>query len=254
MTAAIVLDGREHRGDLAILIWPTVTAYTRFPKRVGHCFTALTAVLMVAVQVTFDPRALVHAPVAAGMILTALMGVGLFTAAIRESDIRHRREAVLDDLTGLLNRNAFGTRIAELRAQSRLADGGIGLILADLDHFKAVNDQYGHTKGDEVLRMVAERMAGCLRAYDSLYRIGGEELAVLVPGASADELATLSEQLRSAVRAQDVGGVPITISLGAARSRPGAELAWEQLYQAADRALYRAKAAGRDRAEIGGLI
>jgi len=250
MTAAIVLAGREHSGDLAILIWPAVTVYTRVPKRIAHAFTALTAGLMVTVQLAFDPHAVAAHPLAPCAILVALLSTGLIAAAVRESDIRHRRESILDELTGLLNRNALGTRIAELRAQSRLADGGIGLILADLDHFKAVNDRHGHGRGDAVLRAVSERMGGCLRAYDSLYRIGGEELAVLVPGAGQDELAELAERLRAAVASEPLAGLEVTISIGAARSRPDAELAWSELFHAADRALYRAKASGRDRVEI----
>lgn len=251
ITVAIVLQGREHRGDLIILTWPTVMAYSRFPTRVAHCFTALTVALLVVAQSAFDPAALVAKPLAAAVSVTGLIAVAVFAAAVRDSDARHRREAILDELTGLLNRTALRSRVAELQAQSRLAGGAVGLILADLDHFKSVNDRHGHHKGDQVLVEVAARLRDCLRAYDSIYRIGGEELAVLVPGATREELSELSERLCEAVHDAPVADLDVTISVGAARSQPGTELLWDELFRAADRALYRAKAAGRDRVALG---
>lgn len=249
-TAAIVLAGREHDGDLIFLIWPVVTAYSRFPARPAHVFTALTATVMTAVPLIFHPAAALARPGAVIVPDVALVAVAVFATAIRESDDKHRREAIVDELTGLLNRNALWTRIGELQAQSRLTGAGIGLIVADLDRFKTVNDRHGHAKGDEVLREVAVRLAEPLRAYDSLYRIGGEELAVLVPGASGAELLELSERLCEAVRSRSVAGLRVTISAGAARSPGGRELAWDDLFRRADGALYRAKAAGRDRVAV----
>jgi diguanylate cyclase (GGDEF)-like protein len=250
-TLAIVWQGREHSGDLIILVWPAVTAYSRFPTRAAHALTGLAIALMLIAQVAFAPAGFLHQPSIATLPIVALVAVAGFAAAVRSSDARHRQEAVVDELTGLLNRSALRSRVAELQAQSALAGESVGLILADLDHFKAVNDDHGHLKGDEVLIEVAARLRQCLRAYDSMYRIGGEELAVLVPGASAAELTALSERLCVAVHDEPVAGLPLTISVGAARSRPGSELSWDELYRAADRALYRAKADGRDRVALG---
>ncbi len=250
-TVAVVLQGREHTGDLIILIWPAVTAYSRFPTRPAHAVTGLTIVLMLAAQIAFAPAALMAKPAVALVPIAALVAVAGFATAVRSSDARHRQEAVVDELTGLLNRSALRSRVAELHAQSQLAGESVGLILADLDHFKAVNDSHGHLKGDEVLIEVAARLRNCLRAYDSMYRFGGEELAVLVPGATAPELSALSQRLCAAIHEEPVAGLPVTISVGAARSRPGSELSWDELYRAADRALYRAKADGRDRVALG---
>lgn len=227
-----------------------MVAYSRFPKHVAQGFAALAALLMMVPQVAWRPHDLLVHPLAAVVPLTALVAVAVFAAAIRESDARHRADSVLDELTGLLNRTALQTRMAELRAQAAVAGGTVGLILIDLDHFKAVNDGHGHAAGDAVLREIGERLGESLRAYDSLYRIGGEELAVLVPGATADELAELCERLRVSVRARPVAGLEVTISLGAVCSAPQQAPCWEDLYRHADRALYRAKAAGRDRAAL----
>ncbi|HZU40035.1 MAG TPA: GGDEF domain-containing protein, partial [Solirubrobacteraceae bacterium] len=249
-TTAILLAGREHRGDLAFLIWPAVTAYSRIPTRAAHAFTAMTAVLMTAAQLAVHPSVALARPMQVTVPVVALIAVAVFASAIRDSDARHRREAIVDELTGLLNRNALETRIDELRAQAQLSGERVGLLVIDIDHFKAINDAHGHAKGDEVMRELAMRLAGRLRAYDSLYRIGGEEFAVLLPGAGREELSELSEQLRESVASAPVAGLPVTISVGAARSWGGEELAWDELFLRADGALYCAKAAGRDRVRM----
>ena len=103
--------------------------------------------------------------------------------ALRESDIEHRGAAVLDPLTGMLNRSALNGRVAEIEEQSKLTGQPVGLIVADLDHFKAINDTHGHAVGDAVLRHVAYVLRRELRAYDLAYRLGGEEFAIVLLGA-----------------------------------------------------------------------
>jgi diguanylate cyclase (GGDEF)-like protein len=107
-----------------------------------------------------------------------------FVIVIIRAEAEHRGAAVVDELTGTLNRKALAARTIELEHQSRLIGEPVGLILGDLDHFKTINDVHGHAAGDAVLREVATRLRAELRGFDSLYRIGGEEFVILVPGAA----------------------------------------------------------------------
>ena len=116
------------------------------------------------------------------MTLTLIVSVMALSVALMRSDLEHRSEAAIDPLTGMLNRGALDTRVAELEAQARRTPQPVALLVADLDHFKAINDERGHAVGDAVLAEVAERFRGELRAYDLAYRLGGEEFLVLLPG------------------------------------------------------------------------
>ena len=122
----------------------------------------------------------------------------------------------------------------------------IGLIIADLDHFKAVNDTHGHAVGDAVLHDIAYTLRKRLRAFDLAYRLGGEEFLVLLPGANAGQAAVLAESLRETIAATRHGGLPVTMSFGVSASSPRS-FDYEHVFEAADEALYAAKTAGRDR-------
>jgi diguanylate cyclase (GGDEF)-like protein len=162
------------------------------------------------------------------------------------SDVDTRREAVIDPLTGMLNRKALQVRVTELQQQSAVTGAPVGVVVADLDHFKAVNDRFGHAEGDAVLKDVAYALRKALRAFDLVYRIGGEEFLVLLPGADLTATADIAEGLRAAVCERPLGnGQNITVSLGISASTNG-DWDYEELFRTADEALYRAKAAGRD--------
>jgi diguanylate cyclase (GGDEF)-like protein len=177
-----------------------------------------------------------------------VLAVAMLSTALMRSDLEHRSEAVIDPLTGMLNRNALSSRVAELAQQSRLSGEPIGLILADLDHFKQVNDSLGHATGDAVLKDVAYILRKELRAFDLAYRLGGEEFLVLLPGADASQTHDLAEQLRQAVAARSVGGgVEVTLSLGVSASERGDAFDYAAVFAEADAALYEAKRTGRDR-------
>jgi len=166
---------------------------------------------------------------------------------------RLREVACRDPLTGLWNRGAILDRLDRELARSRREGRPLGVVLADLDHFKAVNDTHGHLAGDEVLRQAARRMLEAVRPYDTVGRYGGEEFLVVLPGCDADASAGLAERLRRRVAAEpmDCGlAVDVILSLGAAGTGGGPQAADAgSLMRAADRALYRAKGAGRDRVE-----
>ena len=171
----------------------------------------------------------------------------ILSGALVESDRAHRRRSTLDPLTGLFNRNALEQRLAELDGQPSSEKDGLShaLLLCDLDHFKRVNDQLGHAAGDTVLQDVAYTMRSVLRAGDSIYRIGGEEILVVLPGASKKDAVAVAERLRKAVRERRPVGVEVTISIGAAVS--GSDVVdTDDLVARADAALYLAKANGRN--------
>jgi two-component system cell cycle response regulator len=155
--------------------------------------------------------------------------------------------ALTDPLTGCYNRRYLMPHLTAV-----LLAGSAAVLILDLDHFKALNDRYGHATGDEALRQVAQTLRSCTRAFDSLARYGGEEFVVVMPGATAAEGAILAERLRMEVAAmtfEPVRGVPhpLTVSVGVAA---GSGEAGEAMLKAADQALYEAKRAGRDRVVV----
>jgi diguanylate cyclase (GGDEF)-like protein len=155
-----------------------------------------------------------------------------------------------DALTGLLNRRGFAEAISLEIERSRRTGRPFGLVVADIDHFKLVNDRAGHHAGDEVLRRIGALLSTGKRHIDGAARLGGEEFALLVPDADADGALALAERLRRQVR-QRFGGdaEPVTMSFGIATFPADAGSAGE-LLQAADGAMYRAKRRGRDRCEL----
>ncbi len=172
----------------------------------------------------------------------------ILSGALVESDRAHRRRSTLDPLTGLFNRNALEQRLAELDGQPCSEEKGLShaLLLCDLDHFKRVNDRLGHAAGDAVLQDVAYTMRAVLRAGDSIYRIGGEEILVVLPGASKEDAVGVAERLRQAVRERRPVGVDGDRSASASPSPGPARLDTDDLVDRADAALYTAKANGRD--------
>jgi two-component system, cell cycle response regulator len=171
-----------------------------------------------------------------------------------------RFRATHDFLTGLPNR---GEILEVLRRELvRGLRGGtpVGIILGDLDHFKQVNDSFGHLAGDEVLRTIAQRMANVVRAYDTVGRFGGEEFLVVVPASDTTGTLSQAERIRSCIESQPVetqaGPIPVTMSMGVVASsselmgQSDATSEPDALLAAADAALYRAKELGRNRAEL----
>jgi two-component system cell cycle response regulator len=151
-----------------------------------------------------------------------------------------------DALTGVLNRGAIVEEMEAVRASREGRPLGLGML--DIDHFKLVNDTYGHAAGDEVLREVVQRVLGVMRPYDTFGRFGGEEFLVLVPGSGERELVAVLERIRSAIGSSpivvDGHELVVTVSLGGAtRGRESAD----GLIARADDALYTAKEHGRDR-------
>lgn len=153
-----------------------------------------------------------------------------------------------DALTGLINRRAMQECLeAELERVKRY-DRRFAVLLADIDHFKWVNDNHGHAVGDQVLREVAGRLSAGLRPSDQIARWGGEEFLVLAPETDLTQAQALSGRLFEAIVANPVSGLEISLSIGVACYRPGDSIAG--LLSRADEAMYRAKVAGRARVEL----
>jgi two-component system cell cycle response regulator len=174
-------------------------------------------------------------------------------AKLLEATDRWRFDAMHDALTGLLNRPAILERLHSEIARSARERGVLTALLVDIDHFKLINDNYGHLKGDAVLREVAGRMSTCLRPYDQIGRYGGEEFLVVVPRAPVDYARDVAERLRLSVGEmliqKDGATNPITISVGLVSVDESTQWEEAEILSAADAALYKAKANGRNRVE-----
>jgi len=161
--------------------------------------------------------------------------------------------ASTDPLTGILNRRAFMERVnAEIHRASR-EKRPLSLIMSDIDHFKRINDTYGHQAGDRVLKRFTRQMVESSRAYDFVGRYGGEEFTACLPGADAEEAGSTAERIRRRVEAMSVvlpdhsEPVQITASFGTSSFRPKSEDNLDLILKRADDALYKAKKEGRNR-------
>ncbi len=181
--------------------------------------------------------------------------IELQTELIAALDVQ-RVKASHDPLTGLWNHEEILQILGrELVRDSRDDLDPTGAIMVDLDHFKQVNDTFGHMAGDAVLRAAAQRMVALLRPYDAVGRYGGEEFLVVAPGCGREGGAALAERLRAGIAAAGVdtseGVIPVQVSLGVAVNDGTSECDVSALVQRADQALYRAKENGRNRVEVG---
>jgi len=169
-----------------------------------------------------------------------------------------RIQATRDFLTGMWNRGMITEKLNEEIERAARANGSLGVIMCDIDHFKLVNDSQGHPAGDSVLVEVANRMEATLRAYDSLGRFGGEEFLIVMPDASEEGAEALAERIRCAIAERPVntpsGPIDITVSLGTVVRVMDQTTRIEVLIEEADQALYRAKDAGRNRVESANVV
>lgn len=227
---------------------------------------ALVAISLVAVACTFafgtfDTTAGTMLKLVGFCCFAVLLNAGLFVypAARREKAESSKmskktqslaKQATTDALTGMHNRRYFEDALRDYLGEFNKIGATLGLLILDLDHFKSVNDNYGHDVGDLVLREVALRMRSISREHDICARLGGEEFAVITPYASREQLLGVAERYRQMVEQLAIknGNVLIkpTVSIGVATNEGGVTNP-DDLFKAADKKLYDAKHAGRNR-------
>jgi two-component system, cell cycle response regulator len=162
--------------------------------------------------------------------------------------------ATHDSLTGISNCGVILDTLRRERSRQARQGGSFAIALADLDHFKYVNDTYGHLAGDAVLREASQRMVASLRPYDAVGRYGGEEFLIVIPSSDAMGALGLAERIRRALEAKpilaDTTHITVTASFGVASSTEARPLDSEEMLRLVDDALYRAKQYGRNRSEL----
>ncbi len=181
--------------------------------------------------------------------MSLLLTVGFMTVATRRLQTLLEQRSNLDPLTGVLNRRGFGAIYAQQAARMKRALQPMTLLSIDLDHFKSINDRFGHAMGDRVLMHAASRIGQALRETDHVARFGGEEFVVLLPDTAMDRAQRVALRIQASLREGRDGGLPeYTASIGVA-CQVSADDKLDDILSLADAALYRAKADGRDRIE-----
>ena len=249
------VDGGADSPFSLLLVVPLVFSTLAYPVRA----TVLVGGAIIAGQVTIvlaTPGAGLQHVLLQGAVMALIAAMGTLTsrnhwqALAREEALaaRLRQLADRDGLTGCYNHRGFHERLDAEVARSRRSGRPIALLQADLDHFKQVNDGFGHPVGDDVLVRAGRVLQELARVSDVVGRVGGEEFAVLLPGSTLDEGRAVGERIREAVGRLD-HPVPVTVSVGVS-AMPETAATDEQLVASADRALYAAKRAGRDRVVV----
>jgi diguanylate cyclase (GGDEF)-like protein len=193
-----------------------------------------------------------------GVLVAALtVAASVFSNVLARMGERQRLLSRRESLTGCFNRRAFYELFPREVDRARRLGEGVAIIFLDIDHFKRINDRYGHETGDRVLQQLSSRLRGIIRETDLLFRWGGEEFVILLPHTSAAEAPTLGERIRAAVAERPFAAseshrsVAATVSVGVAGTA-----AWpvdpDSLLARADAACYRAKERGRNRVEADG--
>jgi diguanylate cyclase (GGDEF)-like protein len=244
VAAATYSDGDE---SLATDIEPRVQS-----RLITQLFPLLFPFLILGM---FERLARLHLTLAAVIVLASFVcsSARLLVTHLRLLNAQHalRREASHDGLTAIWNRNAILDILRRELMRSNRNESSVGLILADADHFKAVNDLNGHAAGDRALRIIASQITNTIRPYDSAGRYGGEEFLIVAPGCSVIETWELAERIRKSIcNRSDIpsaGPNKVTLSLGIVSSDANSDA--DSLLQAADTALYEAKRLGRNRVE-----
>ena len=190
------------------------------------------------------------------LLFTISIAFILLAMAKERTELRHRTAAMVDPLTGIANRRSFLQDAAALALRHNSNPRPTAVLLIDLDHFKSVNDRFGHAIGDRVLEIFADAMRESIRSSDLIGRLGGEEFAAILRDTGRDKAVAVADRLREcfAREAQDVDGRPVcaTVSIGVVHCEaPALDVA--ELLAQADQALYFAKERGRNRVELASL-
>jgi diguanylate cyclase (GGDEF)-like protein len=247
----IALSGGPDSPVIAMLLLPIVTLPARFTTRGVYAGLGMTVAVLLLSTVAVSPAAFAADPTFTLIGLATAVGLAAFAEALMRAEMQQRSDAVLDGLTGLLNRKALASRFDEIAQQAALSGAPVCLVACDLDHFKQVNDVHGHGRGDAVLKDAAYLLRKHLRSFELAYRLGGEEFLIVLPGAGLEEGRVIAQRVCSGLEDARPGGLAVTASFGVAAAS-GADVAFETLFREADSALYEAKRTGRNRVVAAG--
>jgi diguanylate cyclase (GGDEF)-like protein len=242
-------------GYAVFYVWVVLLAFLFFSFPAAIFQTLLAAAAYAAVLIARDTQfafnyvlGLVAVSGAAGAI------VGMLRKRVEGLAVNLANQAHTDSLTAIANRRSFDSRFDYELLVAREDRRSLSLLICDLDRFKAVNDELGHEEGDQALRLVATTIVGAVRSVDVVFRLGGEEFAVLLPNTEALEAYAVAERIRLAIRDAFADyPVKLTASCGVATRLEG-NANRKALLHAADQALYHAKRNGRDQTAAGGEV
>jgi diguanylate cyclase (GGDEF)-like protein len=273
VTAVMILDPQAHAlrmtiGAGIVAVYAAMTASELWSERrkslqrrwpaiavpVLHGFVLMLPILLGDILRPSDEKFATSVWVTMFSVELVLYAVGtvfvIFMLVSERTVARHKNAAAVDPLTGMFNRRGFSEACARVIEREATAGRPVTVLIFDIDHFKGINDRFGHPAGDEILKLFSTVVVNNLRISDLSGRIGGEEFAALLPCA-LEEGVLVAERVREAFEASDIvveeGKVDTTVSIGVAGGPAGTEL--EVLLAAADTALYQAKRSGRNRVE-----
>ena len=247
IAVAVALTGAADSPVLIVFLLGIVGLPARFgTTRVVAAGLVFTEVLMFGATAGVDPSGFAADPSRVIVTATASFGLVAFAHALMQAESQKRSESVIDTLTGLPNRRGLEPRFEDLRAHARETGAPLALLLCDLDLFKSINDKHGHQRGDSVLAEAASAIRLSLRPTEPVYRVGGEEFLVLLPGCDLERAMPVAERVRHAIESAEPGGLPVTASVGLGAAK-GDAIDFDSMFRAADAALYDAKRAGRNR-------
>lgn len=236
-------------------MWPSVVVITTFSVFAAE-FLAWLMLWVIDAPLQVRPTVLWIAALIP-LIVATVVGVVLMRMLVELDAARRlvQEMAITDALTGIFNRRRFMELADAEFAKAGRHDLPLSVLMVDADHFKAINDVYGHVSGDEVLRQIALATKNCVRAEDMLARYGGEEFVVLLPLTGTHAAMVVAERVRVGVgtlRIDSVAGVvlQVTVSIGVATRTPETKTL-NALIDSADKALYCSKTHGRNRVECG---
>jgi diguanylate cyclase (GGDEF)-like protein len=251
-TIAYALSATVGAGDGAVLyIWPVLWSTFFFGRRGAIAIVACVgvahaiALLVLPAASSYPGRwvdVMVCVSIVAVVILTLVHRNDLLLAQLAE-------EARTDALTGLLNRRGFDEHASVELAHARRERRPIALVTFDIDHFKRINDRFGHESGDRVLARISEMLASQSRDIDLAARFGGDEFVVLLPDCTSSQAEEFAERVRLALATDQPAELP-TVAVSAGILSKLAPIGVDELLQGADSALYDAKRAGRDRTVV----
>lgn len=243
--AIIALTGGARSPCAGFLIMSTIIAIGVFPRERHGLVCAVEVVAWLTACTLYNPRDLFADTQFVLIPAATIRACALADSTLSFQALDQRRKAVLDPLTGAFNRSSLTVRLGEMLVAAARTDAEVSVVMGDIDRFKLVNDQYGHGTGDEVLKAVAYALRKGVRTFDPVYRLGGEEFVVLLPGVGQQEAGRAAERLRERISELDDCGVHVTMSFGVAGGLAKG-VVQEALLFDADTALYRAKREGRD--------